>query len=137
MNPKSIGHNAFHFHNFFESTEEIRHKYTTYGEPLAKAGESPLGIIHDDLSLTAACAHGWQNLGARKYYVGGDRTLFGNSTRSAYASEGAQRPIFFENDLVRRNRHQHLKELILKDEQKYGAGNATCIGVRCKIDKKK
>ena len=136
LDPKTVGHNAFHFHNFFESTDELRNKYQTYGEPLAIAGTSPLGIIHDDLSLTVACARGWQNHGSRKYYVGGDKTLFGNSTRSTYASVGPHRPIFFENDSIRKNRHKHLKELIRNDEQKYGSGNATCTSIHCKVHDK-
>ena len=128
LDRKKVSHNAFHFHNFFESTEEIRHKYTTYGEPIGIADKAPLGTIHDDLSLAAACAHGWQNFGSRQYYVGGDKEAFPTNNNDA-----PRRPIFFENEAIRKARHQHLTDLILQDEQMFGAGNATCESINCKV----
>lgn len=128
LNPK-VSHNAFHFHNFFESSDEIRHKYTTYGEPLAKAKSHALGMIHDDLSIVVACVHGWQNFGNRKYHLGGHQEVFS-------ALGGPRAPILFQSDNVRNARHQHLKELIQQDEKRFGQVNGTCGSATCTALKK-
>lgn len=135
MDKKVVLQNAYHFHNFFESTEEIRHKYATYGEPLPKAIKSPLGAIHDDLGLAAACVHGWQNLGERKYYIGlskrGSSSSEQQQSPQDLLTKGPRRPIFFENEDIRNARHEHLTKLILTDERKYGAVNASCKSKTC------
>jgi hypothetical protein len=119
-NTEEFHFTGFHFHNFFHSTEEIRHKYQTYGEWLKKAATAPLSMIHDDLSVSVSCAHGWPNLGQKQYHLEG------------YTQHKGVRPIFFENEAFRKARHDHLLNIILEDEQKYGAANATCTSVSCK-----
>ena len=128
-----VSYNAFHFHNFFESTDEIRHKYLTYGEPIQKANHVPLSAIHSALSVAVSCVHGWQNPGTRKYHLGGDKEVFASLSSSLTTNQGPRRPIFFDNPDIRNLRHQHVRSLIAKDEQQYGTANATCDSRACTI----
>lgn len=103
----------------------VSFSYQSLGEPIEKAVSSPLGSVHDDLSLAAACVHGWQNRGDHKYFLGGDSEVF---------RDGPRRPILFENKAIRSSRHAHLTKLILSDERKFGAVNASCSSTNCKVD---
>ncbi|KAL7559714.1 hypothetical protein ACA910_017616 [Epithemia clementina (nom. ined.)] len=124
-------HNGFHLHNFFESSMEIRHKYSTYGEPLAQANQAPLTMIHDDLGVAVSCVHGWQNHGKRKYFMGGDAAVF-PPTLIPPGMDRPQRPILFDNEEIRISRHEHLSKLIQHDIAKYGIVNASCASAACK-----
>ena len=119
LDQNQISHTAYHWHNFFESTEEIRHKYTTYGEPNEKAKSKPLAMIHDDLSVSVTCVHGWQNKGERKW------------AQEKYDAIVGPRPIFFENEDIRKVRHEQLKNLVLEDEKQFGLVNSSCSSVTC------
>lgn len=138
QNPELLSHNAYHLHNFFESTDILRHKYATYGEPLEKAKTEPLATIHDDLSVVVSCVHGWQNHGQRKYHIGGDQAALGDTGVGADGGTSPtgyipRRPIFFDNAMIRKKWHEHLMNSIKTDEAKYGLANATCSSQNCQV----
>jgi len=78
----------------------------------------PWSLIHDDVSVAVACAHGWKPLGVRQ--------LVGNST----AIQGPTPILFGDPDFVRL-RHDEWKQVVAADEVVHGAKNAKCNGIQC------
>lgn len=56
--PFRMGHTGFHFHNYFETTHQLRTKYRTYGHPVKTADNMSVSEIHPDLDLMADCVLG-------------------------------------------------------------------------------
>ena len=100
---------AYHFHNFFTSGEEIRFKYSTYGHADEKAYKKSLfQTSNDDLRLAVMCA-------------------IGNHTKDTASSfesiSGTSRPIYYLNEEARLARHSMWRDIVRKDEEKYGQTN--------------
>jgi len=53
--PFHMGHTGFHFHNYFETTQNLRKKYMTYGHPVREAENMTVGEMHPDLDLMVDC----------------------------------------------------------------------------------
>ena len=56
--PFRMGHTGFHFHNYFETTHQLRTKYRTYGHPVKTADNMSVAEIHPDLDLMTDCVLG-------------------------------------------------------------------------------
>ena len=56
--PFRMGHTGFHFHNYFETTDQLRTKYMTYGHPVKTADNMSVAEIHPDLDLMTDCVLG-------------------------------------------------------------------------------
>ena len=56
--PKGMGHTGFHFHNYFETTQQLRKKYMTYGHPVKGVKNMSVGEIHPDLDVMVDCVLG-------------------------------------------------------------------------------
>ncbi len=101
---------AYHFHNFFMSVEEIRHKYLTYGHPDKKALTKPLRDLHadGDLLLAVTCAEG-------------------NHTEKAEISfesiPGTSKPIYYLEEEARRKRHSLWQDIVRKDNEQAAKQN--------------
>lgn len=104
---------AFHFHNFFDSGEVLRHKYRTYGHPLFRAKYMKLSDIHnEDLDMLVRCARDLPNSAnptSKDRYEGGFNSYVGS------------KPIFFLNETYRKLRHAKVKMIIEEDERQHGS----------------
>ena len=109
---------AFHAHNFFESTNEIRSKYLTFGEPVPLADRMPLSNLTGDMHTAVACSHGWPAPKDR-------RRQFANYSFVQPAGTG---PILFENPNIRQWRVDRVRQILAEDEAIYGALNVSCNG---------
>jgi len=98
---------GYHFHNFYESYEDICFKYRTYGHANKHAMTIPLGGLSNDLRRAVNCAKG----------VGNESLNFDNSGSSVL-------PIYFTNEEFRNKRHQ-LWQSIVVDEEELHNGNVT------------
>ncbi|KAL7550649.1 hypothetical protein ACHAWF_013862 [Thalassiosira exigua] len=56
--PFGMGHTGFHFHNYFETTRQLRNKYTTYGHPVKGVENMTVSEMHPDLDLMVDCVLG-------------------------------------------------------------------------------
>jgi hypothetical protein len=95
---------GYHFHNFFESGEEIRFKYATYGHPVKNALAQPrLRGVHKDLDMAVRCA-------------------LGKHTKKAEISfesiPSTSRPIYYLNEETRQARHRVWQDIVRRDEGK-------------------
>lgn len=108
---------AYHFHNFFESTYELRHKYGTYGHFEFRVWKMTLSQIHaDDVDMLVRCARDLPNSAnpaSKTRYEGGLDSYTG------------PKPIFFLNETYRRQRHAQVKLMIDEDEKQYGSKYST------------
>mmetsp|Transcript_3032 Transcript_3032/g.5123 ORF Transcript_3032/g.5123 Transcript_3032/m.5123 type:complete len:548 (-) Transcript_3032:110-1753(-) len=95
---------GYHFHNFFESGEEIRFKYATYGHADSKAlGQPRLRGVHRALDMAVNCA-------------------LGKHTKKAEISfesiPSSSRPIYYLNEEARKARHSVWQDIVRRDEEK-------------------
>ncbi len=91
---------AYHFHNYFNSAEEIHLKYATYGHAKGDiAYNMPIWALADDLKVGVGCANGK-----------GDKTLDFNSMGSSVL------PIYYTNQDNRDNRHRHWQSIVRGEE---------------------
>jgi len=93
---------GYHFHNFFESAEEIQFKYHTYGHPQKNAMDVPIWELDIDLHHAVDCARGTSK-----------KTLDFNESGSSAL------PIYFMNEEVRKNRHQLWQNIVKADEERW------------------
>ena len=104
---------AFHFHNFFETGEVLRHKYNTYAHPLVRAKYMKLSDIHnEDLDMLVRCARDLPNSAnptSKDRFEGGFNSYVGS------------KPIYFLNETYRKLRHAEVKRIIEEDERKHGS----------------
>jgi len=92
---------AYHFHNYFMSTEEIRFKYSTYGHNDTKAAlEKPLWNLNRDLELAVTCAAGIHTEKAEINFE---------------SMPGRAKPIYYLNEEARRARHVVWQDIVMKD----------------------
>ncbi|KAL7462135.1 hypothetical protein ACHAXS_002528 [Conticribra weissflogii] len=91
---------GYHFHNFFNSGEEIHVKYRTYGHSIKDAMEMPIWDLSPDLKLAVDCAHGSTN----------DQILDFNDAGSS------NMPIYYMNKEVRKLRHQLWQRIVQEEE---------------------
>jgi len=99
-------YSGFHLHNFFTSIKILRNKYATYGHMVKHANEIPLGKLHTEIDLTVNCVTERPD---PRLAAGGFKAQKGPS------------PIVFQRLAnYRAARHQEIKEMILKDEEKFG-----------------
>jgi len=111
------GHIAFHFHNAFDDFQELRHKYKTYGHPISKAFQMPLGELQEDIDMAVKCVMNRTTTEAAaskkmEYVRGGFNNVLG------------RKPILYENSPEYRSaRNSEFKEMVIADEKKYGTYN--------------
>ena len=107
---------AYHFHNFFQSTEAVRHKYGTFGHPIPNAATIPFEELSKDIDMSVRCA-----------------LQMNHSTRDQAkpivkdgwnAIQGLFRPIYWMDENLRQDRVNRLKEIIRDDVKKYGSSYA-------------
>ena len=99
-------YSGFHLHNFFSSIKILRNKYATYGHQVHHADKIPLGKLAKDIHLTVNCVTERPD---PRLMAGGFKAHKGPS------------PIVFQHLAdYRAARHQEMKEIILKDEEKFG-----------------
>lgn len=53
--PFHMGHTGFHFHNYFETTSQLRAKYSTYGHSIPNAHNLTVSEMHPDLDVMVDC----------------------------------------------------------------------------------
>jgi hypothetical protein len=53
--PLGMGHTGYHFHNYFDTTDQLRNKYMTYGHPIPDVERMSVSEIHPDLDLMVDC----------------------------------------------------------------------------------
>jgi len=104
--PFRMGHTGFHFHNYFETTQQLRTKYMTYGHPVQTADEMAIGEIHPDLDLMVDCVLG------KPSHENKHRTL----PKRLHDFEG-RIPVAYELNGYTMARHLELKSIILEDER--------------------
>ena len=99
---------AYHFHNFFMSVEEIRHKYLTFGHPDNQAFEKSLRDLHGsgDLMLAVTCAEGNHTKEAE---------------RSFESVPGTSKPIYYLEEDTRRHRHNLWVDMVKKEAERVAA----------------
>ena len=114
---------AYHLHNWFRDTEELRHKYLTYGHSFSGAKTTPLTKFGEDIGMQVRCALGLGNKGFEdntEYYE--NNTLVADGGQGSTFSIGGNRPIYFQNRTYVEERHALVIEMIKADEEKYGYG---------------
>ena len=105
---------GYHFHNFFASMVDLRHKYLTYGHPVLRAKTATLSEIHSgDVDLMVRCARDLPNSAHLESE--------GKWNEAGLDEYNGLRPIFFYNETYRRERHMKLKRMIADDERIYGS----------------
>jgi hypothetical protein len=104
-----MGHTGFHFHNFFDTTRQLRNKYRTYGHPVPEADNMTISEIHPDLDLFVDCVLN-RNLTSNKH-----KTL---PTRLE-EFEG-RIPIAYTLDGYSLERHKEMGQILLEDELGHG-----------------
>lgn len=103
--PFRMGHTGFHFHNYFETTQQLRTKYMTYGHPVRTADQLAIGEIHPDLDLMVDCV------------LGRSTTNNKHSTLSKRIHDFEGRiPIAYQLKGYTTARHMELKSIISSDE---------------------
>jgi hypothetical protein len=100
---------GYHFHNFFESQQEIHHKYLTYGHAWGGANEKPIWELHEDIALGVDCFRG-------KY----EKAHRFDEIKKEVSSE---RPIYYINEKNRLARHEKWGQVIHDDENWWNALN--------------
>jgi Glycosyltransferase family 17 len=99
-------HTGFHFHNFFEDLNKIRHKYLTYGHPDMNAPIKPVYNLSNDLKLMYKCVKNLTDEPDQvwKREVGG------------FGSVDPLMPIYFQDENYRQRRHAYVQEMVEHDE---------------------
>ena len=101
---------AYHFHNFFTSSEEIRFKYRTYGHPHHRTDERPIWDFHRDLKLAYNCAKGIYN------GTGEDGLEIIRLADPFDAAPSKFKPIYYLNPENRQRRHTAWQHIIEEEE---------------------
>jgi hypothetical protein len=104
--PFRMGHTGFHFHNYFETTHQLRTKYRTYGHPVKTADDLAVAEIHPDLDLMTDCVL--------------DRSVEKNkhSTLSTTLAEFEGRiPVAYRLKGYSVARHLELRKILIEDER--------------------
>lgn len=102
--PFGMGHTGFHFHNYFETTKQLRKKYTTYGHPVTGAENMSVAEIHPDLDVMVDCVLGQSNENNRHKTLSTKLDQFEGRIPIAYGLEGYSIA-----------RHVELKNILLED----------------------
>jgi hypothetical protein len=98
---------GYHFHNFFNSANDIRVKYHTFGHPLDDAMDKPIWELDKtDLGAAVDCARG-----------NGENSLTFNNTGSSVM------PIYYLNDDVRNTRVQKWQRIVNSEDDYWGSKN--------------
>lgn len=107
---------AFHFHNFFAHLNHIRFKYRTYGHADPNATIKPLYQLLDDLHLMYKCV-----LDQSDAFFPHDATRPVPFHRIVGGFDQAQAflPIYFYDANYRQRRHDHVRDLVLADQERY------------------
>ena len=101
------GVNGFHFHNFFNSLETLRHKYKTYSHPLGDQASQALFKIHADTKLFARCVTGIM--------------VDPNEDGVNFDSIEGPTPVLYKiSEEYRKARHDELSEMVKKDIAVHG-----------------
>jgi len=108
-NGQPWGSNAFHFHNFFVNSSNIRHKYYTFGHPHADAWVENLGKLNTALGLMVRCVMNLTDNSSTISWVDGELQNIEGSV-----------PLFFADKEVRSIQDRQLREVIAFDEAMYG-----------------
>lgn len=95
-------HTAYHFHNFFESLEVFRHKYSTYGHAVKDAETLPLGQLHNLVKDFVICLKGV------------------DGRHGGFEDFEGRRPILYENELYRKTRQEEMIKELEADEKMFG-----------------
>jgi hypothetical protein len=111
----AYGYTGYHFHNFFDSIEDLRGKYaTSYGHANPSASRMPLGKIQEDLNIAINCATERPDVPYKKKLTSKKRVMGG------FGAIAGLRPLLFEHSEYRIARQEELRELFLEDESKFG-----------------
>ena len=114
---------AFHFHNFFDSLETLRHKQATYGHPEAHKRHWMLSNFSDgDMDVVVRCVHQLDNFH--------NPASVKRRVVRPFERMGGPKPIYFLNETYRKERWRFVKEMVLKDEAKYGSLYAGVLAKR-------
>ncbi|KAL7534327.1 hypothetical protein ACHAXR_007929 [Thalassiosira sp. AJA248-18] len=104
--PFRMGHTGYHFHNYFETTQQLRKKYMTYGHPIREAENMTVDTMHPDLDLMVDCVLG-RSTAENKH-----------NTLSTRLEEFEGRiPIAYGIDGYTMARHMELKAILMNDER--------------------
>jgi hypothetical protein len=107
---------GYHFHNFFASATEIRHKYKTYGHAVKNAFDIPLGKIHPDIALAVNCVMNRSDYGADRM-----RQVVGNLQHRVVGGLSqivGTKPLYFD-DAYNTKRYEELRKMIQDDEEQH------------------
>jgi hypothetical protein len=101
---------AFHFHNWFQDSATIRHKYKTYAHGyVGNAKNATLSDLELDLDVLVRCVKRMtSSRERRRVEIGYDMTR-------------GPKPIYFLNKTYREERHALVKRIVAKDEAVYGS----------------
>jgi hypothetical protein len=105
--PFGMGHTGYHFHNYFETTQQLRNKYMTYGHPVKEAENMSISEMHPDLDVMVDCVLG-RSATNNKHNV------------SSVAGFGGRIPIAYELDGYSIARHVELEKILNDDERGHG-----------------
>ena len=105
--PFGMGHTGYHFHNYFETTQQLRNKYMTYGHPVKEAENMSISEMHPDLDVMVDCVLG-RSATNNKHNV------------SSVAGFGGRIPIAYELDGYLTARHAELESMLNEDERGHG-----------------
>ena len=100
---------AYHLHNWFDDLKVLRNKYVTYAHGTLATKGKPLAHVTGDLDILVRCIKGIGNeANSGEYYLEGRKVK-------------GPKPIFFLNETYSEERHKFVKEMVRRDEQKYGS----------------
>ena len=109
--PFRMGHTGFHFHNYFETTHQLRTKYKTYGHPVKTADNMSVSEIHPDLDLMADCVLG-RSVEKNKH----------NTLSTRLAQFEGRVPVAYRLKGYSVARHLELRNILSEDEKTWKAG---------------
>ena len=103
---------GFHFHNFFEDVQVLRHKYKTYGHENPDAEkDADLTKVAPEFDMIIRCVKGIPNE---------EKIMGENRFTTSFAETNGSKPIFFLNETFVRKRHEDVKAMVAEEERKYG-----------------
>ena len=102
--PGHMGHTGYHFHNYFETTKQLRNKYLTYGHPIKDAENRTVAEMHPDLDTMVDCVLGRNTTGNKWTTLSTKLEEFEGRIPIAYGIEGYSLA-----------RHMELKNVLLQD----------------------
>jgi len=111
-NDKFRSPTGYHFHNFFQTSEEIHYKYYTYSHSVTAAMETPIWELSADMELGVRCAKGVRTMGwhssAKWTSVSFNSTL------------GSSQPMRYQEMKVLDKRHTVWKNIVAEEEERFG-----------------